>query len=330
MSGQVMQGFGWTEHDDHWPTELESAVILGVAPRVALGASVGFSNEAGWVAEAVSPSVLISLTPRWDLPVRFAVDAAYTFSWQQSEAAMPATMDSTVVAPPPRNSRSQKRRSQAATDTAITSSVPLTEPSVTASACTPDMGPDCEEVEAPHDHTVHDHGTTGSGSSMSTTSSHAHAPSASASASASEGKKAKASGHSGHAHSSAEGADGQSHGGVHQHGVEGLRVRFIAEAELTPALTVYTNLVNFTPRDAAALDAWGYGVGARYALHHDFGLSAEIVGDLTAEGTGGSHQAFLSAGYSPVHQVMVKLGVGLGLTHESPGPFIGGGLVWRF
>jgi len=110
-----------------------------------------------------------------------------------------------------------------------------------------------------------------------------------------------------------------------QQRVEGFSARLMLEADLTGADRVVFNLVHFDARGQAP--AWGYAVGLRHAFHHDFAMSLEALGNLSQEEF---HQGVIAAHYAPVHWGLIKLGVAVGLTPETPDLSLIAGLVIRF
>lgn len=113
--------------------------------------------------------------------------------------------------------------------------------------------------------------------------------------------------------------------GIHRHGEEGLHARLIIDVDLGRSDKLMANLINFTPRTGEP--AWGYAVGYRHAFHHDLAASVEAIGDFDGRG---SHEALAAVHFSPYHPVTLKLGVGVGLTENSPDVSVHAGIVWRF
>jgi len=117
----------------------------------------------------------------------------------------------------------------------------------------------------------------------------------------------------------------EDHRGVHRHGEEGITARLIIEAELSAHDKFILNLINFTPRYGRT--GWGYAAGWRHEFTHHFATSVEAIGDSESEGY---HEAVVGAHWSPLHTVTLKLGVGAGLSDQTPDLSIHTGLVWRF
>lgn len=115
------------------------------------------------------------------------------------------------------------------------------------------------------------------------------------------------------------------HRGIHRHGEEGVTARLIVEAALGHHDKFIFNLINFTPRHGYT--GWGYAAGWRHEFNHDFATSVEAIGDYESTGY---QQAVVAAHWSPWHSVTLKLGVGAGLSDETPDFSIVSGLVYRF
>lgn len=119
--------------------------------------------------------------------------------------------------------------------------------------------------------------------------------------------------------------DGHTHSGIHAHGTSGLRVRLVADTDLTESLKFAANFISVVPEDGDAV--WGYAVGLRHSFNHDLAIGAEAMGDFDGNG----HHEVLGAVYwSPCQPVLIKLGVGTGLTAEGPDLAVRGGCVWSF
>jgi hypothetical protein len=75
------------------------------------------------------------------------------------------------------------------------------------------------------------------------------------------------------------------------------------------------------------VSAWGYGLGVRQMLSTQFGVGVEATGDL---GDAHEHEIMLGGYYAPIHDLTFKVGIGWGLTKESPDVVARVGLAWRF
>ncbi len=128
-------------------------------------------------------------------------------------------------------------------------------------------------------------------------------------------------------HDDADVLHGHTHaaGGIHQHGVSQFFGRLIVETDLTAADKVLFNLIAIVPEGGKA--EWGYAGGYRHSFSHAVALGVEAIGDF---GEANQHELMAGAYLAPTHTVLVRLGVGFGLTEESPDYTLRGGLVWRF
>lgn len=128
-----------------------------------------------------------------------------------------------------------------------------------------------------------------------------------------------------HSDSLAEDALEHEHSGIHAHGTGGFRARLILEGDLGDSTRLSANLINVIPEDGETV--WGYAVGLRHSFNHDLAVGLEGMGDLENDGW---HEVLGGVYWSPVYELMFKLGVGTGLASESPDITIRGGVVWKF
>ena len=97
-TGVAFGSLEWSKDGDDNTFSTEPGVMVGIAPRVAIGGTVGFTDENGsWAFESVAPTMQIQLTPS-DWRVRVSVVAGYHFAYSSSEsiASTPASTN-----PPP-------------------------------------------------------------------------------------------------------------------------------------------------------------------------------------------------------------------------------------
>ena len=104
-TGVAFGSLEWSKDGDDNTFSTEPGVMVGIAPRVAIGGTVGFTDENGsWAFESVAPTMQIQLTPS-DWRVRVSVVAGYHFAYSSTEstASPPATSttSTTSTAPPP-------------------------------------------------------------------------------------------------------------------------------------------------------------------------------------------------------------------------------------
>lgn len=107
--------------------------------------------------------------------------------------------------------------------------------------------------------------------------------------------------------------------------VEGWNARLMLEVDVSEADRLVLNLVHFN--ESSRGPTWGYAAGLRHAFHHDLAVSTEVLGDFNGEGW---HQGVIAAHYSPAHWGLIKLGMGVGLTSETPDMSLIAGFVVRF
>ncbi len=81
--GVLITNFEYSRTGTDYEFGIEPEILVGILPRVALGVSVGFTDQTGmsWAYESVMPSIHIQLTPPdSDFPIRFAISAGYEFA----------------------------------------------------------------------------------------------------------------------------------------------------------------------------------------------------------------------------------------------------------
>ena len=114
------------------------------------------------------------------------------------------------------------------------------------------------------------------------------------------------------------------HGGGHQHGVDGFEGRLILEYQAGNWL-IGSNIIVDTDEDSHAV--WGYSAGVRYRVCREFATGIEAQGEFES---GSAHELIAGVYFEPVHQAVIKIGAGFGLTEEAPDFTLHTGLVWRF
>ena len=115
-----------------------------------------------------------------------------------------------------------------------------------------------------------------------------------------------------------------SHRGIHNHDARQWFGRLIIETEIGKT-KLTGNLISTVPEDDHAY--WGYGLGARRPLTDRIAAGLEVTGDFIE---GGEHEAIASVHYRFTDRATARLGLGVGLTDESPDFTLRTGLVWRF
>lgn len=126
-------------------------------------------------------------------------------------------------------------------------------------------------------------------------------------------------------HHEEEEEEGHEHGGIHRHDENYFMARLVLEADLTEQDKLLVNIISLIPEEGSP--AWGYGVGVRHSFNAAWAVGLEAQGDF---GDANEHELVLGGYFSPVHSITFKLGVGHGLTDESPDLTVRGGFVWRF
>jgi hypothetical protein len=126
-------------------------------------------------------------------------------------------------------------------------------------------------------------------------------------------------------HEHAEESQRHHHGGsIHNHDADAFVGRFIAEADIGETKIVANLLSVVAEGDKAA---WGYAVGARHKIVKELALGAEALGDFKSDGW---QELVAGAYFEPSHLLTLKLGVGFGLTEETPDFTLRTGLTYRF
>lgn len=303
--GSVQSTFSFLDEGDDDTLSLSPGFTLGVLPRTALSVRADFADEASssWAYRAIEPGFQIDLTPKnLKLPIRFGLSASYQFA--EPEAASDALEVHSVsghhleeASRPPSSSSMTPAplHDHGAHDH---SSDPLPSPGV-------DLGPDAltpEELAA-----------------MSAAAS----PPASAAAPRTQSPapaQPKPSPHHSHA------ASGHTHaGGIHNHEDNLFTARLALEVDFSPDTLLIGNLISVLPSGGSA--SWGYAVGLRQRFLPQLSCGLEALGDFS---TDGHHEALAALYWEPIHHLILKTGLGTGLTSTSPDASLRAGLVWIF
>lgn len=298
-SGSAFANAEWSKYGSADELSIEPGFFVGIAPRVALGATVSFFDEGeGWNFTSVSPMLQVQLTPaHW--PVRLAVSAGYEFADTSAQLTPEVvTIDVPATTPVTRQVPTLVR-------------VPVTPPpDPDPGPCGPEFGPDappCPDTTKKGLNVRHGgHGspepivvtrtvtTTTQGTKTVTRRTKVVPPTPTST-------------------------------GIHRHGEDHLFARLIVEASLSPADQVTFNLLTVSPRQGKP--AWGYAAAWRHTFSHQWSASLEAWGDF---GEANEHEVVLGGFWSPTHHTTFKFGAGAGLTDESPDFSVRTGLVWRF
>lgn len=100
--------------------------------------------------------------------------------------------------------------------------------------------------------------------------------------------------------------------------------RLIIETSVSDELGLVFNLLNTVYETKAR---WGYATGVRYEFAEEIGGSIEAIGDFQ---NGGKHQVFANAWWEPVDSIVLRTGVGFGLSEHAEDFTLLTGLVFEF
>ena len=344
--GSVFSGFEWSKLGGADELSVETGMMLGIAPRLSIGAAVHFADEGdGWSYSSVTPMLQFQLTPpSSDLPFKVSFMAGYVFAEPSDESytttvlepyylpgkSVPAFAGNQVsniadapLAPLPPVVRRPSHQAGPPVD-------PDDDP-----PCGPDYGPDappCPEKQPKTSKNVRHagHGT-GTPHPVPIKLPVQQDPTPSSGAS-NGGATRKVSGKGQPAQAKVAyrkrvvkvPAD-HAHTGIHRHGENGFQARLIVETDLTASDKLLFNLIHLTPESGKP--AWGYAAGLRHSFNHEWAVGVEAIGDF---GDANEHEMVLGGYFSPNHHATFKLGVGFGLTDVSPDFSLRTGFVIRF
>lgn len=307
-TGVAFGSLEWSKDGDDNTFSTEPGVMVGIAPRVAIGGTVGFTDENGsWAFESVAPTMQIQLTPS-DWRVRVSVVAGYHFAYSSTEStASPPATSTTSTAPTP----TAAVQPPAPTDNGSIDPDPV--------PCGPEFGPDAPPCPDPAAttpgrklrHAIH--------------SPPAPAPPPTSGKSQSTPKKSTSSSTSTSSSSSETTSTTDSYDGIHRHHENHVFARMIVEADLTSKDKIIFNLIGLWPEGSKP--AWGYACGVRHSFSHMWATGLEAIGDF---GEANEHELVLGGYCSPNHHLALKIGAGMGLTSSSPDFSVRTGVVWRF
>lgn len=127
-------------------------------------------------------------------------------------------------------------------------------------------------------------------------------------------------------HHEAEAAAGDDHfHGIHQHGTDAFVARLVVEADLGEKTKAVANLISLVEDGGDA--HWGYAAGVRTKVAEKAALGVEAIGDFESEGW---HELVVGTYVEPIEKLTLKLGIGFGLTEETPDFVLRSGLILRF
>ena len=116
-----------------------------------------------------------------------------------------------------------------------------------------------------------------------------------------------------------------SHGGIHRHGEDHFHFRFIADATITEDTRFVLNLIGVAP-GSGEVD-FGYSLGIRQRLSHDWAIGLENIGDFNLHG---ENELIAGLYWTPVHDCTIRLGLGAGIGSASTDFSVRSGITWRF
>ncbi len=325
----ILQGqFSFIDEGTDDSIGLSPSLSLGILPRTAFNLRADFTDEAGdsWAYRSIEPGFQFDLTPPdLKLPIRFGLAVAYQFAGDGSSSSSGHSHSTTdlsggTVAHVHNDSASQATHS-----------------------------PTNSSAVAGHDHSTHDHGTppvsqpgvdlgpdaltpeelaaieAENAANAAAQTPAAVAPSAPGPAKPKPKPKPTAEAHDHASHDPAE-ESGHSHsGGIHNHDDNLFTARLIFEADVTPDTLVVGNLISVLPEGGSA--AWGYAIGVRHRFRPGLAVGVEALGDFDSHG----YQEVLGAVFwEPMPHVLLKVGVGSGLTSVSPDATLRAGVLWMF
>ena len=297
-SGTLFGNIEWSKDGSQDGWETESGFLVGVAPRIAAGAAVGFADGSGrWDYESVAPFVQIQLTPpQWH--VRVAVIAGYHFADGSAGVSPSSVLEITDAAAP---------RAATTTTTRTVTTTPEPEPE-TPVQCGPDYGPDAPPCALDNDRPSPRH----VGHTPATSTTVVQTKTTTGKNGTTEVKRQKPT-------------PAPAYDGIHRHDEDHFFSRLVIEADLTSSDKFIFNLIALCPENGKP--AWGYAAGLRHAFNHDWAIGAEAIGDF---GDANEHELVLGGYFSPIHTTAIKLGAGLGLTEASPDFSLRAGVILRF
>ena len=322
--GTLQGGYSFIDEGTDDSFALSPSLSLGILPRTTFNLRADFTDEAGdsWAYRSIEPGFQFDLTPPdLKLPIRFGLAVSYQFSGSDggsSHSSGTTDLSGGTVAYVHDDSGSQTTQTSSTSSAAAGhdhsthdhATAPVSQPGV-------DPGPDAltpEELAAIEAENA---------ANAASQTPAAVAPSSPAPAKPKPKPSAEAHDHASHDHT---GESGHSHSGsIHNHDDNLFTARLIFEADFTPDTLLVGNLISVLPEGGSA--AWGYAIGVRHRFRPDLAVGVEALGDFDSQG----HQEVLGAVFwEPVPHVLLKVGVGTGLTSVSPDATLRAGVLWMF
>ncbi|MEZ5301136.1 MAG: hypothetical protein R3F11_10855 [Verrucomicrobiales bacterium] len=305
--GYLLGTFDWERYGGIDELSSELSLFFSPVRRIGIGADVRFAESGGgsWDFSGVTPKVQIQLTdPASEFPVKFSLSVGYQFARDLSDERTVTTYEDVVTY--------QEVPAEPRTVT-----VPATDPGGGGGggdgppACDPLFDLDClpadksgKKPSAPEKHTG-SHAVATTTTTVTTRQESTRKRTVQRVATTTTYRDAP-------------------HSGIHNHDTNQWMGRLTAQA-MVGRVKVVGNLIATLPEGDAA--NWGYGVGALCPLTDSLSAGLEAVGDF---GGGGEHQAIASLVQEVGAQFVVRGGIGVGLTGDSPDMTARVGLLWRF
>ena len=296
--GLVKGGFDLERFDGEDELSVEGGLFISPLPRVGVGVDLRFAEDGrgDWVYSSVSPRVQLQLTdPHADGRIKVGLSFGYQFAEDLSYDETTTSFEDIVI-------RTPKTESQ------VVVAAPEVEPPGGGEPdCNPLLDLDCVPAtggRTPKHSGSHPPVVTGTETTTVTSGGETETVRVATTTTTRKGVS--------------------SHKGIHDHDSRQWFGRLIVETELGET-KLTANLISTYPDDDRAY--WGYGVGARRPIVGKLAGALEMIGDFSAEG---EHEVIGSLYYGIGDHATARLGVGLGLTDESPDLSLRSGLVWRF
>lgn len=113
--------------------------------------------------------------------------------------------------------------------------------------------------------------------------------------------------------------------GIHQHGTDAFVGRLVIEGDLGEKTKAVANLISLIEDGGDA--HWGYAAGVRTKVAKQVAVGVEAIGDFESDGW---HELVLGTYVEPMETLTFKVGIGFGLTEETPDFVLRSGLILRF
>ena len=296
--GHVNASFDLERFDGDDELSSQFGLFVSPLPRVGIGVDVRFAEDGrgDWVYSSVSPRVQLQLTdPNADRRLNVGLSFGYQFAEDPSYEETITTYEDIVVRKPQETSQ-------------VTTLVPPKVPDDGSPPCNPLFDLDCQpNKKRKHGTQKHTGAHTPVSSSTTTTVTSGGETETTRVATTTTTRKGVSS-----------------HQGIHNHDARQWSGRLIVETEIGKT-KLTGNLISVVPEGDRAY--WGYGIGARRPMTGRLAAGLEFIGDFEGDG---EHEAVASLHYRVAGGATARLGVGVGLTDESPDVTLRTGLVWRF